>query len=83
MTVSFWQDRAKWNLDQSLIEKDIIVIGGGISGMATAYWLAKEDPNLKVAVVERHHIGDVENVLDLGVVRAQVPPEERIGVEPL
>ncbi len=32
---------------------DVIIIGGGIMGSATAYYLTKADPTLKVAVVER------------------------------
>ena len=32
---------------------DVIIVGGGIMGSATAYFLMKFDDNLKVAVVER------------------------------
>ena len=32
---------------------DVIIIGGGIMGSATAYYLMEADPTLKVAVVER------------------------------
>jgi len=32
---------------------DIIIVGGGIMGSATAYYLMKADSNLKIAVVER------------------------------
>ena len=32
---------------------DIIIIGGGIMGSATAYYLISADPALKIAVVER------------------------------
>jgi L-2-hydroxyglutarate oxidase LhgO len=32
---------------------DVIIIGGGIMGSATAYYLIKADPNLSVAVIER------------------------------
>ncbi|BBO84634.1 glycine/D-amino acid oxidase [Desulfosarcina ovata subsp. sediminis] len=32
---------------------DVIVVGGGIMGSTTAYYLTKKDPKLKVAVIER------------------------------
>jgi glycine/D-amino acid oxidase-like deaminating enzyme len=32
---------------------DVIIVGGGIMGSTTAYYLAKKDPQLKVAVIER------------------------------
>ncbi len=32
---------------------DVIIIGGGIMGSASAYYLMKTDNTLKVAVVER------------------------------
>ncbi len=32
---------------------DVIITGGGIMGSATAYYLMKSDPTLKLAVVER------------------------------
>jgi glycine/D-amino acid oxidase-like deaminating enzyme len=32
---------------------DIIIVGGGIMGSATAYYLMKADPSLSVAVIER------------------------------
>ena len=32
---------------------DVIIVGGGIMGSTTAYYLTKKDPELKVAVIER------------------------------
>ena len=32
---------------------DVIIVGGGIMGSTTAYYLTRKDPNLKVAVIER------------------------------
>ena len=32
---------------------DIVIVGGGIMGSTTAYYLVKQDPQIKVAVVER------------------------------
>ncbi len=55
MSVSYWMDRA---IGSKKITKDIVIIGGGLAGLSTAYWLSKEDPTQKIAVVEKHHFGD-------------------------
>lgn len=54
MTVSYWMDRSK----EKKLNADICIIGGGIAGLSTAYWLKKEDPSMKVVVVERFEVGD-------------------------
>lgn len=36
----------------SEIKYDVIVIGGGISGLTTAYHLKKRDPKLRIIVLE-------------------------------
>jgi gamma-glutamylputrescine oxidase len=53
MSVSFWQDSGSTNK----IQKDIVIIGGGLAGLSTAYWLQQEDPSLEIAVVEKYEIG--------------------------
>ena len=35
------------------IAADVVIIGGGIAGLSTAYWLQKEDPNLKISLLEK------------------------------
>jgi gamma-glutamylputrescine oxidase len=50
MTVSYWMDQAAG----ASTEVDVLIIGAGIAGSATAYWL--KDAGLRVAVVDR---GDV------------------------
>jgi gamma-glutamylputrescine oxidase len=55
MSVSYWQN----NLAQKPVqEADIVIIGGGIAGFSTAYWLKKEDPQLKIVILEKHEIGE-------------------------
>lgn len=52
MSTSFW-------LDQSVGNKknyDMVVIGAGITGLGTAYWLKREDPSLKIAVIEKSRV---------------------------
>lgn len=38
-------------------EVDVAVVGGGLTGLWTAYELSKEDPRLSIAVLEREHVG--------------------------
>lgn len=54
MSTSFWLDRSHKTASRNF---DVIVVGAGISGISAAYWLKKEDPGLKVAVVERGRMG--------------------------
>ncbi len=53
MSTSFWLDRTSQNPKQTF---DVVIIGAGITGLSTAYWLEKEDPSLKVAIVERNRV---------------------------
>lgn len=56
MSVSLWQDKSKTS--NSEIEKfDIVIVGGGIAGISTAFWLLKEDQGLKIALVEKGQLG--------------------------
>ena len=48
MTLSYWQDVAR----PSSLHVDVAVVGGGLIGCATAYWLHVMAPGLKVAVLE-------------------------------
>jgi len=36
---------------------DVAIVGGGFSGLWTAYYLAKRDPTLRIMVVENHFCG--------------------------
>jgi hypothetical protein len=54
MSTSFWLDRSP-GTTKSIF--DVVIVGGGITGLSTAYWLQKEDPSLKVAIVEKHRVG--------------------------
>jgi gamma-glutamylputrescine oxidase len=53
MSTSFWLDRTPSSEKQIY---DVVVVGAGITGLSTAYWLQKEDPSLKVAVVEKNRV---------------------------
>jgi gamma-glutamylputrescine oxidase len=56
-SVSYWQQTAP-NLQLSIDvprSVDVAVIGGGLMGVATCYWLARE--GISVALLERESIG--------------------------
>tara|TARA_R110002072_G_scaffold276051_1_gene437334 strand:+ start:65622 stop:66806 length:1185 start_codon:yes stop_codon:yes gene_type:complete len=55
MSVSIWMDKSR---DKKTIEQDIVIIGGGIAGLSAAYWLQKEDPTMRIALVEKYQLGD-------------------------
>ncbi len=39
------------------IDVDVAIIGGGFSGLWTAYYLIRHDPSLRIAVLEREYCG--------------------------
>ncbi len=43
-------------LNESL-QCDVCIIGGGLSGVSTAYYLNKINPNLKIVILEKNKIG--------------------------
>lgn len=53
MTISFWQ-RAEMGPD---VTCDVAVVGGGIIGTSTAYWLKRLHPTLNVALLDAHTFG--------------------------
>lgn len=54
MSTSFWLDRSD-KLEKKTF--DAVIVGAGISGLSAAFWLKKEDPSLKIAIVERGRVG--------------------------
>ncbi|MFN3335779.1 MAG: NAD(P)/FAD-dependent oxidoreductase, partial [Caldilinea sp.] len=42
---------------QGTVEVDVAIVGGGFTGLSTAYHLLRADPGLKVAVLEREIVG--------------------------
>ena len=39
------------------IAADVAIIGGGLTGLWTAYYLARADPSLRIVVLEKHIVG--------------------------
>jgi len=53
MTVSLWQQAQR----TEETTYDVIVVGGGIVGCSTAYWLHRRQPSLDVAILEARTLG--------------------------
>jgi glycine/D-amino acid oxidase-like deaminating enzyme len=53
MSTSFWLDRSQ---AQEKRVYDAVIVGAGISGLSTAYWLQNEDPGLKIAIIEKSRL---------------------------
>jgi glycine/D-amino acid oxidase-like deaminating enzyme len=60
---------------------DVIIIGGGIMGSATAYYLMNADPTLKVAIVERDAAyTQASTTLSMSNVRIQFSLKENVHI---
>jgi glycine/D-amino acid oxidase-like deaminating enzyme len=60
---------------------DIIIVGGGVMGSATAYYLMKADERLKVAVVEMDpSYSHASSTLSMANIRTQFSLEENIRI---
>lgn len=53
MSVSFWLDQSKKATKKT---SDVIIVGAGLSGFATAYWLKRRDPSMKITILEKDRI---------------------------
>jgi glycine/D-amino acid oxidase-like deaminating enzyme len=60
MSTSFWLDRTIIDglgvAGRTKKTYDAVIVGAGISGLSTAYWLHREDPSLKIAIVEKSRL---------------------------
>ncbi|MEK2645365.1 NAD(P)/FAD-dependent oxidoreductase [Bdellovibrio sp. BCCA] len=58
MSMSYWLQEKVSNSPTAKTSKyDVVIVGGGIAGLSTAYWLQKENPKLKIAILEKHRVG--------------------------
>ncbi len=60
MSTSFWLDRTISDglsgMGRAKKTYDAVIVGAGISGLSTAYWLHREDPSLKIAIIEKSRL---------------------------
>lgn len=65
-----------WKLREPAKSYDVVIIGGGLHGLATAYYLARDYKISKVAVLERNYLGFGGSSRNTEVIRAnQRAPE--------
>lgn len=82
MTHSIWQDQSfHQNYDC-----DFAIIGAGIAGLSTAYWLSHYEPDLKIIVLDKQDVGYGASgrnagFMTCGSVSRFRQLEERFGIE--
>lgn len=54
--MSYWLSEAKNLKTKTGINYDYIIIGAGIAGLSTAYWLEKQSPNSKIAIIDKYSL---------------------------
>jgi glycine/D-amino acid oxidase-like deaminating enzyme len=55
MTTSHWIRQHTFKIPDAVA--DVVVVGGGLVGLSTAYWLTELRPDLKITVLDRGHCG--------------------------
>jgi len=53
MSISYWLDSSS----KKEFQYDVVIVGAGIAGVSTAYWLEKSFPDIKIALIERNKMG--------------------------
>jgi sarcosine oxidase subunit beta len=67
----FWKSKPLWgNKPRLKSSYDAVIIGGGLHGLATAYYLAKEHGITDVAIIEKRYIGFGGAGRNTAIVRA-------------
>lgn len=64
MSFSYWQSSPV----KKTMQSDFVIVGGGIAGFSTAYWLEKKYPDVKIIIVERNKIGSGASGRNAGFV---------------
>jgi len=77
MTVSIWQQARR----EHESAYDVIVVGGGIVGCSTAYWLSHEWPSLRVAILEGRTLGTGASGRNAGFVLQGTHTDYRSDIE--
>ncbi|MFH1104762.1 MAG: FAD-binding oxidoreductase [Actinomycetota bacterium] len=64
------------------LEVDVCVLGAGYTGLWTAYYLAKADPSLRIAVVESEQVGFGASGRNGGWASAKIAGNDRLLADP-
>lgn len=54
MSISYWLDKSAGSTTKTY---DFVIVGGGIAGLSSAYWLQRSHPQSKIAILEKNRIG--------------------------
>lgn len=68
MTTSYWQQNKISNSTSEQRSYDTIIIGAGFAGLSAAYWLQKENPKIKIGILEKEFIGSGASGRNAGFV---------------
>ena len=68
-----------WRKQELSSYYDIVIIGGGVHGLSTAYYLAKFDKDLKVAVMDKSYLGAGASGRNTAIIRANYLTPEGIA----
>jgi len=74
----FWKYKRLWGKAQLKSCYDAVIIGGGLHGLATAYFLARDHGIREVAVIEKHYIGFGGAGRNTAIVRANQRTKENL-----
>jgi sarcosine oxidase subunit beta len=75
----FETHKTLWHAPLPLKKKyDAVIIGGGLHGLATAYFLARRHGMSNVAVIEKHYIGFGGSGRNTAIVRANQRTQENV-----
>ncbi|HET9419531.1 MAG TPA: FAD-dependent oxidoreductase, partial [Nocardioides sp.] len=55
------------------LECDVCIVGGGLTGLWTAYYLAKADPSLRIVILEAEFVGFGASGRNGGWLSAELP----------
>lgn len=65
MSVSYWQNSFE---KKTTKHYDAVVIGAGVAGVSVCYWLNKENPKLKIALIDKQQIASGASGRNAGFV---------------
>lgn len=69
-----------WRTPELKAHYDVIIIGGGGHGLATAYYLAKEHGITNVAVIEKGYLGGGNTARNTAIVRSNYLSDEASAI---